>query len=144
MAMPPRAPARIELNQVNGRIRLNSKEQRQAKKEDYGKRDYVQQPCPPHIGRECPSPNQPHLCFETRISPDFHLVQRKGLPAPMIFVRSAEAFKSFIMSDKNRTHLLRDGGLPGIIFPHATRGAPLNYGSPICVHTMNSLPRVAP
>jgi hypothetical protein len=29
------------------------------------------------------------------------------------------------MSDENGTHLLRKGGLPGIVFSHATRGSPL-------------------
>ena len=46
----------------------------------------------------------------------------------MILIGSTEAFKSFcVMPDKNCTHLLRNGGLPSIIFPHARRGSPLSF-----------------
>lgn len=73
--------------------------------------------------------NSPHLCLETPISRDFHSVQRKGLLAPVILIASTEALKGLrIVPEENCAHLLRNGGLPGIIFPHATRRAPLAYG----------------
>ena len=63
----------------------------------------------------------------------------------MILIGRTETFKCLgIMPDKNGTHLLRNGGLPGIVFPHATRRAPLARSNLIGVHTMNSLPRVTP
>jgi hypothetical protein len=58
------------------------------------------------------------------------------LLAPMIRIGCTKALESFgIMPDKNCTHKLRNCGLPGIIFPHATRGAPLTCGNLIGVHT---------
>jgi hypothetical protein len=60
----------------------------------------------------------------------------------MILIARAKAFKRLVMPDKYGTHLRRNSSLPGIIFPHATRSAPLSAGNQISVHPMNSLPRV--
>jgi hypothetical protein len=57
----------------------------------------------------------------------------------MILIGSTEAPKGFcVMPDENCTHLLGDGGLPGIIFPRAVRRTPPACGHLIGVHTMNA------
>lgn len=40
-----------------------------------------------------------------------------------------------IVPDKNRTHLLRNSGLPSIAFSRTARGSPLSFGNFIGVHT---------